>query len=212
MSFPLSLCMLLLFQAPGSIVTAFHVPQGRQVVTRAHGMSLKVSEPPEHLAGQATTTTTSTTTTIDRRSLFQRTASLVIGTTVVAAAAATTTPSPSHASGGATAGGVYLLSAKQRYNTRVKAGVQQLLVVLEDLKKDGSSSSKVAKTYFNTENIDTGSWKDLTAAGYLLSNAFRINSTASPDKIPAVKVRNNAMQSNFANSQGGKGRHTHAHT
>jgi hypothetical protein len=168
------------------MVTAFYVSHGRQVVTRVHGMRETLE--PEPLPAKVTATTT--TTTIDRRSLFQTAASLATST-IAAVAALSTTPSPSYASGGATAGGVYLLSAKQRYNTRVKAGVQQLLVVLEALKTDGgaSSSSKVVKAYFNTENSDTGSWKDLTAAGYLLSNAFRINSTASPDKIPAVKVR-----------------------
>jgi hypothetical protein len=92
--------------------------------------------------------------------------------------------SPSaHASGGATAGGAYLLSAKQRYNERVKASVQGLLQVADGLK---AGDSKLAKEYFANE--EGGSWKDLTAAGYLLSNAFRRNSTAAPDTLPAVKV------------------------
>lgn len=90
---------------------------------------------------------------------------------------------PVHASGGATAGGAYLLSAKQRYNERVKASVEGLLKAADGLK---SGDSNVAKAYFSSE--DGGSWKDLTAAGYLLSNAFRRNSTASPDSLPAVKV------------------------
>ena len=90
---------------------------------------------------------------------------------------------PAAASGGATAGGAYLLSAKQRYNERVKASVQGFLALEGSLK---NGDSKPAKAYFESE--DGGSWKDLTAAGYLLSNAFRRNSTAAPDSLPAVKV------------------------
>jgi hypothetical protein len=90
---------------------------------------------------------------------------------------------PANASGGATAGGAYLLSAKQRYNERVKASVQGLLSSVEALK---NGDSKPAKEYFEGE--EGGTWKDLTAAGYLLSNAFRRNSTAAPDSLPSVKV------------------------
>jgi len=81
------------------------------------------------------------------------------------------------ASGGATAGGAYLLSAKQRYNERVKQAVKGLLDVSSAL---AEGNSKPAKAYFSSE--DGGSWKDLTAAGYLLSNAFRRNSTTAPDR------------------------------
>ncbi|CAJ1930408.1 unnamed protein product [Cylindrotheca closterium] len=87
-----------------------------------------------------------------------------------------------NASGGATAGGAYLLSAKQRYNERVKTAVKGLLEVGTALK---GGSTKEAEAYFGSE--DAGSWKDLTAAGYLLSNAFRRSSTTSPDSLPAVK-------------------------
>lgn len=87
-----------------------------------------------------------------------------------------------NASGGATAGGAYLLSAKQRYNERVKNSVQGLLAVGESLAK---GDSKEAKLYFSNE--DAGSYKDLTAAGYLLSNAFRRNSSSAPDSLPSVK-------------------------
>lgn len=87
-----------------------------------------------------------------------------------------------NASGGATAGGAYLLSAKQRYNERVKNSVQALLSVCESL---SAGDSKPAKVYFTNE--DAGSYKDLTAAGYLLSNAFRRNSSSAPDSLPAVK-------------------------
>ena len=90
---------------------------------------------------------------------------------------------PAAASGGATAGGAYLLSAKQRYNERVKASIQGLLALEGSLK---NGDSKPAKAYFESE--DGGSWKDLTSAGYLLSNAFRRNSTTPPDSLPAVKV------------------------
>jgi hypothetical protein len=87
-------------------------------------------------------------------------------------------PLPSWASGGATAGGAYLLSAKQRYNERVKAGVKGFA---ESGNVDG------IRSYFASE--DVGSWKDLSTAGYLLANAFRSNSSAAPDSLPSVKVR-----------------------
>ena len=82
-----------------------------------------------------------------------------------------------NASGGATAGGAYLLSAKQRYNERVKESIKGLLSAEKSL---ASGNSQDAKAYFASE--DAGSWKDLTTAGYLLSNAFRRNSTAAPDR------------------------------
>jgi hypothetical protein len=87
------------------------------------------------------------------------------------------------ASGGATAGGVYLLSAKQRYNERVNQGVQGFLAVGAALDKGDLNT---AKDFFAGE--EPGSWKDLSAAGYLLANAFRRNSTAAPDSLPTVKV------------------------
>lgn len=86
------------------------------------------------------------------------------------------------ASGGATAGGAYLLSAKKRYYERVKTSVSGLLQAANGLK---NGDSKVAKDYFSSEA--DGSWKDLTAAGYLLSNAFRRSSSTAPDSLPAVK-------------------------
>ena len=82
-----------------------------------------------------------------------------------------------NASGGATAGGAYLLSAKQRYNERVKESIRGLLSAEKSL---AAGDSKDAKAFFASE--DAGSWKDLTTAGYLLSNAFRRNSTAAPDR------------------------------
>ncbi|KAG7357006.1 hypothetical protein IV203_001694 [Nitzschia inconspicua] len=104
-------------------------------------------------------------------------------------------PEPATASGGATAGGAYLLSAKQRYNERVKASVQGLLSVAEGLK---SGDTKSAKAFFESE--EGGSWKDLTTAGYLLSNAFRRNSTAAPDSLPSVK-KYKAFAAEIANFQ-----------
>ena len=102
---------------------------------------------------------------------------------VVALPALSVTPEPAQASGGATAGGAYLLSAKKRYYERVKTSVKGLLAAVEELK---NGNSKVAKEYFASEA--DGSWKDLTAAGYLLSNAFRRSSSTAPDSLPAVKV------------------------
>ncbi|VEU37051.1 unnamed protein product [Pseudo-nitzschia multistriata] len=93
-----------------------------------------------------------------------------------------TLPTSAQASGGATAGGAYLLSAKKRYYERVKESVTGLLKAEDGLR---NGDSKVAKEYFSSE--DGGSWKDLTAAGYLLSNAFRRSSSTAPDSLPAVK-------------------------
>lgn len=91
---------------------------------------------------------------------------------------------PAFASGGATAGGAYLLSAKQRYNDRVIKAVKALLAVGGTLE---SGSVAEAKAYFSGEAV--GEWKDFTAAGYLLSNAFRRSSSTPPDNLTSVKVR-----------------------
>lgn len=88
------------------------------------------------------------------------------------------------ASGGATAGGTYLLSAKQRYNERVKAGMKSFIALGSSLE---SGSVDTTKAFFASE--EEGAWNDASAAGYLLSNAFRRNSTTPPDNLPAVKVR-----------------------
>jgi hypothetical protein len=87
------------------------------------------------------------------------------------------------ASGGATAGGAYLLSAKQRYNERVTQGVKGFLAIGPAVE---SGDIDTVRAYFNGEEI--GSWKDLSVAGYLLANAFRRNSSAAPDTLPSVKV------------------------
>lgn len=110
--------------------------------------------------------------------IVQKTA--VIGIT----AATLSRPEAAMASGGATAGGAYLLSAKQRYNERVKAGVTGFLGIKPLLE---SGDVDALRNYFGNE--DMGGWKDFTAAGYLLANAFRRSSTTPPDSLPSVKVR-----------------------
>lgn len=87
--------------------------------------------------------------------------------------------SPAIASGGATAGGAYLLSAKQRYNNRVIAGVKAFLAL------DSRDLSQVDAFFSTTEE---GGWEDLSGAGYLLANAFRTSSTKAPDNLPSVKA------------------------
>lgn len=104
------------------------------------------------------------------------TVAALLGTTVV--------PQQVMASGGATAGGAYLLSAKQRYNERVKEGVKGFLATGSSLEKGDIDA---VRAFFTNE--ETGTWKDFSTAGYLLANAFRRNSTAAPDSLPAVKVR-----------------------
>ena len=101
----------------------------------------------------------------------------------IAAAAVFSPPESANASGGATAGGGYLLSAKQRYNRRVTSGVTVFLS-LSGAMAEGKISA-ATKDFFS---LDTeGSWKDLAAAGYLLSNAFRTSSGTPPDRLPSVK-------------------------
>ena len=125
--------------------------------------------------------------------LIQRVSAFQIGTressrrsfmeqAIVVATTAAIVPERALASGGATAGGAYLLSAKQRYNDRVEAGVAGFLG-LETVLSNGDIDS--LRAYFTTE--DKGGWKDFSAAGYLLANAFRRNSSTPPDSLPAVK-------------------------
>jgi len=91
-------------------------------------------------------------------------------------------PDTACASGGATAGGVYLLSAKQRYNDRVTQGVKAFLALSSSL---DTGTVDGVKAFFLTE--DAGGWKDASAAGYLLANAFRRSSSTPPDNLPSVK-------------------------
>jgi hypothetical protein len=129
-------------------------------------------------------TVLSSTTTHDDASTSRRSLLNHLALTSLVAGGLCSSSQVANASGGATAGGAYLLSAKQRYNERVKTSVQGLLTVGESLK---GGSTNEAKAYFSSD--EAGSWKDLTAAGYLLSNAFRRSSTTAPDSLPAVKVR-----------------------
>lgn len=87
------------------------------------------------------------------------------------------------ASGGATAGGAYLLSAKQRYNERVTAGIKSFLKLGPSLE---AGSLTETQEYFSCD--EPGCWADLKAAGYLLANAFRRSASTNPDSLPAVKV------------------------
>jgi hypothetical protein len=92
------------------------------------------------------------------------------------------------ASGGATAGGAYLLSAKQRYNDRVKTALKGF-VGLQKFVESGSMDD--VKSYFVSEEV--GAWADGSSAGYLLANAFRRNSSAAPDTLPSVKVSSRSL-------------------
>mmetsp|Transcript_8224 Transcript_8224/g.9066 ORF Transcript_8224/g.9066 Transcript_8224/m.9066 type:complete len:212 (+) Transcript_8224:114-749(+) len=112
-----------------------------------------------------------------RRNFFQDVATGSIGL-----ASILSIPQNAAASGGATAGGVYLLSAKQRYNERVVAGLKAF-VALEPAVEGGSLNE--AKAFFADEAV--GGWKDSSAAGYLLSNAFRTSSGTPPDRLPSVQ-------------------------
>lgn len=93
------------------------------------------------------------------------------------------------ASGGATAGGVYLLSAKQRYNDRVAKGIKGFLALGPTLE---GGSIEETKAYFADEKV--GTWKDVSTAGYLLANAFRRSSNTAPESLPSVKVRDLLLQ------------------
>lgn len=104
--------------------------------------------------------------------------------TITAVSILSINPNIALASGGATAGGAYLLSAKQRYNDRVKAGARSFVALGATIE---GGDLDAFRSYFSQE--DVGNWKDLSTAGYLLANAFRRNSTAAPDSLPSVKVR-----------------------
>ena len=82
----------------------------------------------------------------------------VLTQSAVAGALASVGAAPAEASGGATAGGAYLLSAKQRYNERVKEGVKGYLGIQAAIEAGNIDAIRV---YFTGE--DTGSWKDLTS-------------------------------------------------
>ena len=119
----------------------------------------------------------------DRRALLSQAAaaaSLMVGAGSAGIFAA---PQPAQASGGATAGGAYLLSAKQRYNDRVTKGVKGYLNLEASLK---AGSVEEAKAYFAGDAV--GTFGDISTAGYLLANAFRRSANQAPDSLPSVKV------------------------
>mmetsp|Transcript_32041 Transcript_32041/g.84409 ORF Transcript_32041/g.84409 Transcript_32041/m.84409 type:complete len:209 (+) Transcript_32041:125-751(+) len=81
------------------------------------------------------------------------------------------------ASGGATAGGAYLIRAKQRYNDRVVAGAAAFMALGTINPKD---------PFFLGEK--EGPAADFLTAAFLLANSFRSNSTTAPDNLPTVKA------------------------
>mmetsp|Transcript_58067 Transcript_58067/g.131574 ORF Transcript_58067/g.131574 Transcript_58067/m.131574 type:complete len:189 (-) Transcript_58067:4-570(-) len=89
--------------------------------------------------------------------------------------------SPVEASGGATAGGAYLIRAKQRYSDRVKKGADSYLAL-----EGAVSGGKLVKDSFFDGGKESAA-EDFLAAAYLLANAFRSNSTTAPDSLPTVK-------------------------
>lgn len=118
---------------------------------------------------------------VSRRNLIQELAAGTMsgGSTL---AVVLLSPKTSNASGGATAGGVYLLSAKQRYNVRVTACIQSYLALAKSL--DASSLDETKAFFTNTE---VGGWEDGASAAYLLANAFRTSSGKPPDSLPSVR-------------------------
>ena len=118
----------------------------------------------------------------NRRTLFQNLSRKSVATMTSFGLINILTTQSAKASGGATAGGAYLLSAKQRYNQRVIDGVQTFLALSTSLE---NGTLEDTKTFFTNEG--QGGYKDFTAAGYLLSNAFRRNSSTPPDSLPSVK-------------------------
>jgi hypothetical protein len=156
---------ILMLALLGSGVSAFN-PSGVQVQIPSRLVSKNLS-PMREVALQAS-----------RRSFVEN-----LALSSIAVAGVSFLPEKASASGGATAGGVYLLSAKQRYNGRVTKGVSGFLGLGESLE---SGNIEVAKNFFKSE--EDGNWKDFAAAAYLLANAFRRNSAQAPDTLPSVKV------------------------
>ena len=157
------------------------------IITTVHGFSIPTQS--VQATTRATTTTTTTlmmeknaddTTLLDRKSFLST-------MTAAAAVFGFSAAQPALASGGATAGGAYLLSAKQRYNARVTAGVKSFVGLKESLLSSSPSIDATAN-FLSVKNTDEGSWGDMSAAGYLLANAFRRSSTTPPDNLPSVKV------------------------
>jgi hypothetical protein len=157
-------CSLLMLAMLGEYVFAFN-PSGAQIPFR---LLSKTLSPAREVALHAS-----------RRSFVESFSIAVAGASIAVVGSENAS-----ASGGATAGGVYLLSAKQRYNGRVTKGVKGFLTLGGSLE---SGNIDDVKTFFKSE--EDGMWKDFSAAAYLLANAFRRNSAAAPDTLPSVKVR-----------------------
>lgn len=86
------------------------------------------------------------------------------------------------ASGGATAGGAYLIRAKQRYNDRVTTGAAAFMAL---------GTINLKDPFFQLEKSgkeEEGPSKDFLTAAFLLANSFRSNSTTAPDNLPTVKA------------------------
>jgi hypothetical protein len=157
---------ILMLALLGSCVFAFN-PSGVQVQIPFRLVSKNLSPTREQVALQAS-----------RRSFVES-----FALSSIAVAGSSLLPEQASASGGATAGGVYLLSAKQRYNSRVTKGVIGFLSLGGSLE---SGNIEDARNFFKSE--EDGNWKDFSAAAYLLANAFRRNSAQAPDTLPSVKV------------------------
>ena len=132
-------------------------------------------------ASKARTATSLNAEAVERRDFLSQAA--VTTAASLLAAGGFAVPRPALASGGATAGGAYLLSAKQRYNDRVTKGLKGFLALEESLK---AGSVKEATAYF--AGVEVGTFGDISTAGYLLANAFRQSANKAPDALPSVKV------------------------
>ena len=90
-------------------------------------------------------------------------------------------PEVAVASGGATAGGAYLLRAKTRYSERVKRGAASFLSL-----RPAVEGGLLLRDPFVAGGKDSP-FEDFASAAYLLANAFRSNSTTAPDSLVTVK-------------------------
>lgn len=164
---------------------------GSLLLGRVNGFSMNIPQKaihaPENNNGLKVATTSAadnqkdgaidiSTINFSRRDIFQSSSCAIALSTLLLM-----TPTAANASGGATAGGAYLRSAKQRYNDRVNDGAKAYISLGKSLLKDSDlGPSKIFLT-------DEDQWKDFASAGYLLANAFRSSSSTSPDALPSVK-------------------------
>jgi hypothetical protein len=133
---------------------------------------------PFRLASKNLSPTRDVTLQASRRS-FVETFAL---STIAVAGGASLLPEQASASGGATAGGVYLLSAKQRYNGRVTKGVKGFLSLGGSVE---SGNIDYAINFFKSE--EDGNWKDFSAAA-ICSQTYFVGICAA-HTLPSVKVR-----------------------